>query len=37
MKMKLNDQKDINNNAENTNNNLHWLAQKMLKNYDHLL
>ena len=34
--MKLDAQKDTNNNAENTDNNLHRLAEKRLKNYDYL-
>ena len=34
--MELNDQKNINSNTESTDNNLHQLAEKMLKNYNHL-
>ena len=36
IKMELNKQKNVNNNAESTNNNLHRLTQKISKNYDHL-
>ena len=36
MKMELNAQKNINSNAENTDSNLYRLAEKILKNYNHL-